>query len=153
MDFVDLEFLELGCLARKKWSGAIFVDLELRGALPNTPLVSQSVIAAAAGLATRPLFELVPVPVPAAAVRTTTLLHQVSRSHGRNEHGILHINAPRSEWGAPHRAVGPDCQLRRSRCCCCVPVCVTLTTGTEGGRTQGGGWSPGPGEREREAVQ
>jgi hypothetical protein len=35
---VDLEFLELGCLARKKWSGAIFVDLELRGALPNTPL-------------------------------------------------------------------------------------------------------------------
>jgi hypothetical protein len=48
---------------------------------PN--LVSQSVIAAAAGLATRPLFELVPVPVPAAAVRTTTLLHQVSGSHGR----------------------------------------------------------------------
>jgi hypothetical protein len=38
MDFVDLEFLELGCLARKKWSGAIFMDLELRGALPNTPL-------------------------------------------------------------------------------------------------------------------
>jgi hypothetical protein len=37
MNFVDLEFLELGCLARKKWSGAIFVDLELRGALPNTP--------------------------------------------------------------------------------------------------------------------
>jgi hypothetical protein len=23
---------------RKKWSGAVFVDLELRGALPNTPL-------------------------------------------------------------------------------------------------------------------
>jgi hypothetical protein len=29
--------LELGCLARKNWSGAVFVDLELRGALPNTP--------------------------------------------------------------------------------------------------------------------
>jgi hypothetical protein len=38
MDLVDLEFLELGCLAGKKWSGAVFVDLELRGALPNTPL-------------------------------------------------------------------------------------------------------------------
>jgi hypothetical protein len=37
MDLVDLEFLELGCLAEKKWSRAIFVDLELRGALPNTP--------------------------------------------------------------------------------------------------------------------
>jgi hypothetical protein len=37
MDLVDLEFLELGCLAEKKWSEAIFVDLELRGALPNTP--------------------------------------------------------------------------------------------------------------------
>jgi hypothetical protein len=24
MDFVDLEFLELGCLAGKKWSGAVF---------------------------------------------------------------------------------------------------------------------------------
>jgi hypothetical protein len=41
MDFVDLEFLELGCLARKKWSGAIFVDLELRGALPNTPYIDK----------------------------------------------------------------------------------------------------------------
>jgi hypothetical protein len=39
MDLVDLEFLELGCLAGKNWSGAVFVDLELRGALPNTPLV------------------------------------------------------------------------------------------------------------------
>jgi hypothetical protein len=29
MDLVDLEFLELGCLAGKKWSGAVFVDLEL----------------------------------------------------------------------------------------------------------------------------
>jgi hypothetical protein len=38
MDLVDLEFLELWCLAGKKWSGAVFVDLELRGALPNTPL-------------------------------------------------------------------------------------------------------------------
>jgi hypothetical protein len=38
MDLVDLEFLELGCLAGKKWSGAVFVNLELRGALPNTPL-------------------------------------------------------------------------------------------------------------------
>jgi hypothetical protein len=37
MDLVDLEFLELGCLAGKKWSGDVFVDLELRGALPNTP--------------------------------------------------------------------------------------------------------------------
>jgi hypothetical protein len=40
MDLVDLEFLELGCLAGKNWSGAVFVDLELRGALPNTPLES-----------------------------------------------------------------------------------------------------------------
>jgi hypothetical protein len=39
MDLVDLEFLELGCLAGKKWSGAVFVDLELRGALPNTSLL------------------------------------------------------------------------------------------------------------------
>jgi hypothetical protein len=39
MDLVDLEFLELGCLAGKNWSGAVFVDLELCGALPNTPLV------------------------------------------------------------------------------------------------------------------
>jgi hypothetical protein len=38
MDLVGLEFLELWCLAGKKWSGAVFVDLELRGALPNTPL-------------------------------------------------------------------------------------------------------------------
>jgi hypothetical protein len=37
IDLVDLEFLELGCLAGKKWSGVVFVDLELRGALPNTP--------------------------------------------------------------------------------------------------------------------
>jgi hypothetical protein len=35
MDLVDLEFLELGCLAGKNWSGAVFVDLELRGALPK----------------------------------------------------------------------------------------------------------------------
>jgi hypothetical protein len=39
MDLVDLEFLELRCLAGKKWSGAVFVDLELPGAIPNTPLV------------------------------------------------------------------------------------------------------------------
>jgi hypothetical protein len=39
MDLVDLEFLELGCLAGKKWSGAVFLDLELCGALPNTPLL------------------------------------------------------------------------------------------------------------------
>jgi hypothetical protein len=39
MDLVDLEFLELGCLAGKNRSGAVFVDLELRGALPNTPLI------------------------------------------------------------------------------------------------------------------
>jgi hypothetical protein len=37
MDLVDLEFLELGCLAGKNWSGAVFVDLKLRGALPSTP--------------------------------------------------------------------------------------------------------------------
>jgi hypothetical protein len=37
IDLVDLEFLELGCLAGKKWSGAVFVDLELCGAIPNTP--------------------------------------------------------------------------------------------------------------------
>jgi hypothetical protein len=41
---VDLEFLELGCLAGKNWSGAVFVDLELRGALPNTPLMSPNQI-------------------------------------------------------------------------------------------------------------
>jgi hypothetical protein len=39
MDLVDLEFLELGCLAGIKWSGAVFLDLELCGALPNTPLL------------------------------------------------------------------------------------------------------------------
>jgi hypothetical protein len=39
MDFVDLEFLELRCLAGKKWSGAVFLNLELFGALPNTPLM------------------------------------------------------------------------------------------------------------------
>jgi hypothetical protein len=38
MDLVDLEFLELGCLAGKKWSGAVLLNLELLGALPNTPL-------------------------------------------------------------------------------------------------------------------
>jgi hypothetical protein len=26
MDFVDLEFLELRCLAGKKWSGAVFFE-------------------------------------------------------------------------------------------------------------------------------
>jgi hypothetical protein len=36
MDFVDLEFLELRCLAGKKWSGAVFFNLELFGALPRT---------------------------------------------------------------------------------------------------------------------
>jgi hypothetical protein len=40
MDLVDPEFLKLGYLARKNWSGTVFVDLELRGALPNTPLIS-----------------------------------------------------------------------------------------------------------------
>jgi hypothetical protein len=29
MDLVDLEFSELGCLAGKNWSGAIFLNLEL----------------------------------------------------------------------------------------------------------------------------
>jgi hypothetical protein len=38
MDFVDLEFLKLGCLAGKKWSGVVLLNLELLGALPNTPL-------------------------------------------------------------------------------------------------------------------
>jgi hypothetical protein len=38
MDLVDLEFSEPGCLAEKNWSGAIFANLELVGALPNTPL-------------------------------------------------------------------------------------------------------------------
>jgi hypothetical protein len=37
MDLVDLEFSELGCLAEKNWSGAIFLNLELLGALPNAP--------------------------------------------------------------------------------------------------------------------
>jgi hypothetical protein len=36
MDLVDLEFSELGCLVEKNWSGAIFLNLELFGALPNT---------------------------------------------------------------------------------------------------------------------
>jgi hypothetical protein len=39
MFLVDLEFLELRCLAGKTWSGVIFSNLELLGALPNTPLV------------------------------------------------------------------------------------------------------------------
>jgi hypothetical protein len=38
MNLVDLEFLGLGCLAEKKWSGAVLLNLELLGALPNTPL-------------------------------------------------------------------------------------------------------------------
>jgi hypothetical protein len=33
MDLVDLEFLKLGCLARKNWSGAVF----LSGAAWNSP--------------------------------------------------------------------------------------------------------------------
>jgi hypothetical protein len=45
MDFVDLEFLELRCLAGKKWSGAVFLNLELFGALPNTPLLAQRTLA------------------------------------------------------------------------------------------------------------
>jgi hypothetical protein len=44
IDLVDLEFLELGCLAVKKWSGAVFLNLELLGALPNTPLVKSQLI-------------------------------------------------------------------------------------------------------------
>ena len=36
--FADLEFLELRRLARKIGSGAVFLDLELFGAVPNTPL-------------------------------------------------------------------------------------------------------------------
>jgi hypothetical protein len=38
MDLVDLEFLELGCLAGKKWSVAVLLNPELLGALPNTPI-------------------------------------------------------------------------------------------------------------------
>jgi hypothetical protein len=38
IDLVDLEFLELRCLAGKKWSGVVLLDLEFCGALPNTPL-------------------------------------------------------------------------------------------------------------------
>jgi hypothetical protein len=37
MDFVDLKFLELGCLAEKKMEWIRFLNLELFGALPNTP--------------------------------------------------------------------------------------------------------------------
>jgi hypothetical protein len=44
MDLVDLEFSELGCLAGKNWSGAIFLNLELLGALPNTPSITQYVL-------------------------------------------------------------------------------------------------------------
>jgi hypothetical protein len=40
IDLVDLELLELGCLAGKIWSGAVLLNLELLGALSNTPLVS-----------------------------------------------------------------------------------------------------------------
>jgi hypothetical protein len=41
MDLVDLEFLELGFLLGKmEWS--CFLDLELRGALPNTPLIPRA---------------------------------------------------------------------------------------------------------------
>jgi hypothetical protein len=38
MDSVDLEFLKPGCLAGKKWNGAVLLNLELLGALPNTPI-------------------------------------------------------------------------------------------------------------------
>jgi len=38
--FADLEFPELRRLARKIESGAIFLDLELLGTMPNTPLVA-----------------------------------------------------------------------------------------------------------------
>jgi hypothetical protein len=44
MDLVDLEFLELGCLARKKWSGAVLLNPELLGALPNTPLLLSELV-------------------------------------------------------------------------------------------------------------
>ena len=37
--FADLEFPELRRLARKIESGGIFLDLELLGAVPNTPIV------------------------------------------------------------------------------------------------------------------
>jgi hypothetical protein len=39
MDLVDLEFSELWCLAGNNWSGAILLNLELVGALPNMPLI------------------------------------------------------------------------------------------------------------------
>jgi hypothetical protein len=38
MDLVDLEFSELGCLAGKNWSGAIFFESRAAGAFPNTPI-------------------------------------------------------------------------------------------------------------------
>jgi hypothetical protein len=38
MDLVDLEFFGAGVFGRKKMEWSCFVDLELRGALPNTPL-------------------------------------------------------------------------------------------------------------------
>jgi hypothetical protein len=37
MDLVDLKFSELKRLAEKNWSGAIFANLKLLRALPNTP--------------------------------------------------------------------------------------------------------------------
>jgi hypothetical protein len=40
INLVDLELLELGCLAGKIWSGAVLLNLELLGTLPNTPYVS-----------------------------------------------------------------------------------------------------------------
>jgi hypothetical protein len=49
MDLVELgarfkffwirSFWSWECLAKKIWSGAVFLNLELFGALPNTPLV------------------------------------------------------------------------------------------------------------------
>ena len=39
MFFMDLEFLGPRRLARKIWSGAVFLDLELLGAVPTTPLM------------------------------------------------------------------------------------------------------------------
>jgi hypothetical protein len=36
IDLVDQEFLEMGCLAEKTGVELFFLDLELRGALPNT---------------------------------------------------------------------------------------------------------------------
>jgi hypothetical protein len=41
MDLVDLEFLELGCSAGKKWSGAVFCESGVAWSSPKHALTSE----------------------------------------------------------------------------------------------------------------